>query len=408
MHRPTGKTAALTWWQSESRPVMRQKEIPFTTSAFISAPEKRPARSNRQEPPANSIKALLSWTGKIPSVSIDPGKTAMQDYPSFRTIVEPARSTHTIELHHTLFCAGSCFAENIGSMLISLHADICMNPTGVLYNPFSVCGMIRRIIAGKRYDGNELFESGGFWRSFDHHTRFCEPDKTKCLQAINTAFESARTAIRKTDFCLLTFGTAFVYKIKDRKRIVANCHKLPHNRFERILLTPQEIFEQCCTTFDMLIHIRPDIRIIITISPVRHLRDNPHENCISKSHLFAALHELEKKYGNLSYFPAYEIMMDELRDYRFYEADMTHPNETAVAYIQSRFQKAFLSDRFNNYIRSFTPVLKAVQHRFHTISSEAIAGFATSQLNAIRELEQQYPEIDFSREKEHFKSLCQQ
>ncbi|MBD3346299.1 MAG: hypothetical protein GF401_14685 [Chitinivibrionales bacterium] len=376
-------------------------------SDFMSVSERHHDHSNPPELPANFSKASSLWTAKTLPVWTDMTTKPQECHPLFRTVVPVTSCCKKIDLSHTVFSTGSCFATHIGAMLAEYHASLCMHPTGILYNPASICAMINRVLNHKGYSENELFEYNGLWRSFDHHTQFSAKNKDECLQSINREFDSAIQSLTNADFCIVTFGTAFVYKLCNEKKVVANCHTLPHDHFDRMLLSPGEITEMCSRTFDSLLKHRPDIQLIITISPVRHLRDSVHENCISKSHLFAALHTLEKRYEKLYYFPSYEIMMDELRDYRFYAADMVHPSETAVEYIRSRFQQACMSERFGRFIQSFKPVLQAMKHKIKTTSSDAVSRFAQGQLATLDRLEKEYKEIDLSKEKEYFSSLWQ-
>lgn len=327
--------------------------------------------------------------------------------PLFRSVVPISPCGKKIYLSSTLLSTGSCFAENIGTNLENYKANICINPTGILYNPFSICNMLTRILECNQYSDNDLFEHEGLWRCFDHHSRFASPSKKDTLNTINTKIEQAFEILKNADFLLLTFGTSFVYSLKDSGMVVANCHKLPSNKFNRRLLAPHEIIESCKTILGKIQRLRPDLQVIITISPIRHLRESVHENCVSKSNLFSGVYELEKLIPELYYFPAYEIMMDELRDYRFYQKDMAHPNEEARQYIWLRFREACISESYNEFIDKFESIQRAMKHRIQNPSSDTTKKFVSKQNAIINQLEKDFPETDFSEEKAYFSLLCQ-
>jgi len=184
----------------------------------------------------------------------------------------------------------------------------------------------------------------------DHHSRFSSPTKEECLNAINRQYIAGAESLKNLDVLILTFGTAFVYQLTENGKTVANCHKQPRGLFTRKLLSVEEIVREYKEILGQIYRLRPKCLCIATISPVRHLRDNPHENLVSKSTLACAVHELEKAFPELYYFPAYEIMMDELRDYRFYEKDMAHPNGVAIDYIWEKFVDACVDDKSKRFI----------------------------------------------------------
>lgn len=325
--------------------------------------------------------------------------------PSFRTYVEFPANINKITHNSNIISIGSCFSENIALILKKYLYKISINPTGILYNPFSISKALRRLLSKKQYAKDELFFHEGLWKSFDHHSNFNAATWQKCIKKINSSLNNACQVISHIDTLIITFGTAFAYYNNDNKQIVANCHKLPNNNFARSLLSVDEIIAEYTDLFDQFYKQFPDVNIIITVSPVRHLRDNPHENQVSKAHLLSATYELEKKFAKFYYFPAYEIIMDELRDYRFYKEDMIHPAPITIDYIWERFVDTCISEKSKGFISQYQPVLNAKKHKIKEDNSELAYSFGKKNLEYISSLEKKYPEISFSEDKEYFTSI---
>jgi hypothetical protein len=328
----------------------------------------------------------------------------MTDIPLFRTVVDVPKSPAGIAHGQRILCLGSCFAENIGERLREFRFNACVNPAGALFNPSSIAACLGRLGEARPYNEDELFLDNGLWHSWDHHSRFSGASKEECLGNINEKFSEGIESLRTLDVLILTFGTAFVYQLTENGRIVANCHKQPGNLFTRKLLSVEEIAGECKEILGQVYRARPKCLCIATISPVRHLRDDPHENLVSKSTLACAVHELEKAFPKLYCFPAYEIMMDELRDYRFYEKDMAHPNEVAVDYLWERFVEACMGKKSQEFIKDFEPVKRAMEHRVMKGGRE-VEKFAKIHLEKIGEMEEKYTGIKFDKEREYFSGL---
>lgn len=288
----------------------------------------------------------------------------------FRTVVPCPRMPKPLSHSDSILMLGSCFAENIGFFLQDNLFRVTLNPTGILYNPLSLSCALKRIIEGKVYTEDELFFHDGLWRSFDHHSRFSMPEKESTLSSINKHLLSAHEQTVICDVLIFTLGTAYIYRKTDNGRVVSNCHKLPGSYFERELASVSEIKQGLSSAIEKLLRLRPSLRIVTTVSPVRHLRDNPHENSVSKSHLICALDELQRDFSSVFYFPSYEIMLDELRDYRFYARDMAHPSETAVQYICDRFTDSCLSRESALFIKDYETVRKTFSHSFENSPGE--------------------------------------
>lgn len=320
----------------------------------------------------------------------------------FRTIIPVRENPLKLEVGQRILSLGSCFVENIGQRLRRFHFDIRENPSGVLYNPLSVAHALKRLCCGTVYEQAELFEHQGLWHSFDHHSRFSAPTPAQCLQQINAELERARDMLSRLDVLIVTFGTAWAYFRRDNGALVANCHRLPHDRFERRLLETEEMVTEWHALLSELFAGHEKLNVIATVSPVRHLRDDPHENTVSKARLITALHELESTFPQLYYFPSYEILLDELRDYRFYAPDMAHPSEQACDYIWDRFAAACLSSRAQSLVDHLRPIHKAMAHKIAAPDSPAGRAFAQRQLQKIEETGRLFPEVCIDEEKAHF------
>lgn len=262
----------------------------------------------------------------------------------FRTKIEVSRKLLRLDHSDRMVLIGSCFADNIGGKLAEGHFDCCVNPFGTLYNPLSVGEALRQIV-GRRVYGpadREVFETEGVFHSWMHHTRFSADTAAELTGNINAAISEAHEALRKCKLLIVTLGSAYVYRLKTDGKVVANCHKVKESEFERSRLSVGEVVDEWMPLLGQLRQLNPDMKVMFTVSPIRHKRDGLHANQLSKSVLLLAVDELCQRCPEMClYFPAYEIVMDELRDYRFYADDMVHPSTMAVEYIWERFSEAF-------------------------------------------------------------------
>ena len=268
---------------------------------------------------------------------------------------------------------GSCFAENIGRNLLDLNFEGEKNPFGILFNPSSISYAIRRIIDGKLFVDSDLILHNGLWHSMFHHGEFSFSSKNDALEKINSKIISAKNILPKIDFLIITFGSARVYL--QNGEIAANCHKLPEDLFERKMLTVAEIFSDYQNLFEDLFKINPKLKIILSVSPVRYLRDGAHQNSIDKSTLLLATEQLTQKFENATCFPAYEILLDELRDYRFFADDMLHPSALAEKIIWQKFSECFFTQETKNQIQNIEKLNKMLAHRPLHPDSEEYSGF---------------------------------
>ena len=239
---------------------------------------------------------------------------------------------------------GSCFSENIGQKLFDLKFDVDLNPFGILYNPISIANSLQLLLEKRLFTESDLFQDQSVWNSFYHHSRFSEVNSEAALEKINSRIAYSREFLLKADFLVITFGTSWVYELKETGKVVTNCHKVPAAQFKRFRLEVSEITEVYRELLTELWKFNPNLKVVFTVSPIRHWKDGAVENQVSKATLLLAIDRLLKgpNSKNIAYFPSYELMMDELRDYRFYAEDMIHLSPVAIDYIFERFSKSLI------------------------------------------------------------------
>lgn len=313
----------------------------------------------------------------------------------FPISVFPEKINYT---HSSLFM-GSCFAENIGSLLEKYKFKVQVNPNGILYNPLSIVAALRRYIENDQMKEGDLFFANECWNSWEHHSRFSDPDKQQCLSRINDAINSAHHFLKNAEWLYITFGSAFVYEKNGKK--VANCHKQPQKGFDKKLITASEIIKEYKHLISALKIFNPSLKIVFTISPVRYIRDGVVENNLSKAKLIEAVHFLAGE--NVLYFPAYELMMDDLRDYRFYKADMVHPNEQAIGYIFDKLKATAFSEETHPLFEKIKEILAAKEHKVFYAGSEAHEKFKARYYDRCLDLNSAHPSLDLKEELSFFK-----
>lgn len=262
----------------------------------------------------------------------------------FRTIIPAPQYPFHIENEDTVMLVGSCFSDNMGHYFDTHRFDVCSNPFGVLFNPISIDRALRFMLQPDLFDKNRYFyKYRDLWVSFAHHGRFSKESFEEFEANIDENMERSAEFLRKTRYLFVTFGTAFCYKFIPRDLIVSNCHKIPNHQFDRMRLDVKKIVTQWNSTLALLKEQCPDMKVIFTVSPVRHLGDGAHENALSKSILLLAVEKLVDNETTF-YFPAYEYLMDDLRDYRFYAKDLCHPNDMAVSYLEEKLAESFFTE----------------------------------------------------------------
>lgn len=311
------------------------------------------------------------------------------------------------KLSHTdkILGIGSCFVDEIGNKLKSGKFDIIQNPFGTLFHPVAIENALARIHSNVAYTESEIFNHDEFYFSWDHHTSFNRTSLKGTLDGINSKLEKANEFIQKSNVFILTFGTAWVYRVKQMDLIVANCHKVPAQHFEKNLLSDAQIKSSIRNCFNFILDINPNAHIVTTISPVRHIKDGMVENNISKSKLISNLHDLVPQYNNVDYFPAYELMMDDLRDYRFYKEDLIHPNDMAIEYIWDKFSERYFTEETAVKIRLAERIKTALAHKPMNKGSIGHKTFLYNTLKKIEQIEKNFPMNSFDEEKETLKNL---
>lgn len=322
----------------------------------------------------------------------------------FYTRISIPKAPFTFSYTEQTVLLGSCFVENIGKKLEENKFKTDLNPFGTLYNPSSIAEAIRMLLRPERFTRDDLFRHEGIYHSFSHHSRFSSPSETECLENINTRLFSSADKIREARRMIVTFGTARVYRLKSSGKIVSNCHKLPEKMFDRQLLTVEEIVAEWKSLLLSLWEQIPELKILFTVSPIRHWKDGAHGNQLSKATLLFAIDALQKEFPeHTAYFPAYEIMMDELRDYRFYADDMLHPSSAAVEYIWEQFTGNMLSPDSQSILKEWKDIQKAINHKPFQPESEAYKQFISQTLLKMERLNEKFPYFDMTNEIEMIK-----
>lgn len=299
---------------------------------------------------------------------------------------------------------GSCFTENIGNRMADLKYKVEINPFGILYNPVSIANGLEILLQKKEFTRGDLVQANGLFHSFYHHGRFSGLNEKDTLDKINSSIKQAAVFLRNTDFLFLTFGTAWVYRYRKSGEIVSNCHKIPSGEFERERLSIAEIVERYKQLLSDLKELNPGMKIIFTVSPVRHWKDGAVENQRSKAFLLLAIDELISKSekGFCNYFPAYEIMMDELRDYRYYTEDMIHISETAVNHIWEKFEDCLIEKESRQIAKQVQKIIKAYNHRpFNKYTKEHL-NFVSKMVSEVEHIEKKHKYLKLGEEKQYF------
>jgi hypothetical protein len=322
-----------------------------------------------------------------------------------RTTFNIPSSIHRITYNDPAMFIGSCFATSIGRQFEAGRMPVLINPSGTVYNPVSVCNTLDTITSGRKSDIGDLYNNSGTWISFDHFTDFSSVNPEDILEKINTRSEKALDFISRAKFLFITFGTARVFRFTRSGEIVSNCHKIPASEFTNELLTVEEIIPLWEDQLDRLKALFPELKIIFTISPVRHWKDGAHGNQVSKSVLFLAVEKLLEHPSRPDYFPAYELVMDDLRDYRFYEEDMLHISSLGVDYIWKAFIRCYFDSTTINLWQEISNISRAVSHRIQTDSPVQIRKFAETIISRIDTITSNNTSVDLSNEREYFAGL---
>ncbi|HSZ24473.1 MAG TPA: GSCFA domain-containing protein [Cytophagaceae bacterium] len=313
----------------------------------------------------------------------------------FRTEFTIGVSSTKLNHQNKILTIGSCFSQVIGERLLQNKFDVLVNPFGTIFNPISIFKLLKNALLNDFETIDAAVENHGVWFNYHVHSELYGSTKEVLNSKLKGKLQQVNDVIKQTDFLIITFGTAFIYKLKSTNEVVANCHKVSGNNFDKELLTVKEISNSCIDFIQQANVYNPKLKIILTVSPVRHTKDSILLNSVSKSVLRLACHELSEQFSEILYFPSYEIMMDDLRDYRFYKEDMIHPTEVAENYIWNKFSDAYFEEKTKEIIKEWESVFKALQHKPFHIESAEYRKFLTGTMNRLELLKEK---IDVRKE----------
>jgi GSCFA family len=308
-----------------------------------------------------------------------------------------------IRYRQKIILTGSCFTEHIGNHLIDSKFDVIQNPNGILFDPISVASSLVSYLKPVIYKPEDLFLYNELWQSWNHHGVYSNTSQESVLQKINQSQRSAHDFLKAADWLIITLGSSFKYILKENNKGVANCHRAPANWFSKKLINIDEMLAVQDESIHRMLDFNPGLKIIFTISPVRHIRDGVLENNRSKARLIEVVHQLINKFNHTYYFPAYELVIDVLRDYRFYDKDLVHPNFMATQYVIENFMEHFVQPESRLLAEEIRKLHISRKHRPLHPDTDAHRKFLREQYAKTLELADKYPFLDFHAERDHFK-----
>lgn len=318
----------------------------------------------------------------------------------FRSEFFPKVSDLKIDHKQKIFLIGSCFTEQVGNKLAQHKFRMLQNPHGILFNPASIFRALKDYAEQRKYTASDLFLHNELFGSWNHHTKFSGIDETQVVNGINDSIQQAYEFLKESEWVIITLGSAFVYELADKGGVVANCHKIPTDKFKKRLLGTSETIQILKDMIITVRDIRKDIKVIFTVSPVRHLRDGFIENNRSKAVLINAVHEVT---GNdVHYFPSYELIIDDLRDYRFFAEDLVHPNYAATQYVWEKFLPVYMDDTTLQLMKEIASVELAFKHKPFNPTSQQHKKFLQNFLNKTQELKAEHPYLELEEEIKYF------
>ncbi|KAB1156611.1 GSCFA domain-containing protein [Flavobacterium luteum] len=315
---------------------------------------------------------------------------------NFTTKVSIPESHIPIDYNSNIVSLGSCFAESMAVKFEYFKFQNIVNPFGIIFNPVSIEKVVSRAINHEQFTEKDIFFHNERWHCYEVHSDLSTENKEEFLNTLNSLQQSTHQHITESTHIIITFGTSWIYKLKATNEAVANCHKAPQNQFDKEILSVETITKSIQNTIDLLQKTNPNCTIIFTISPVRHIKDGFVENQRSKAHLITAIHQIiQYPLSIVNYFPSYEILLDELRDYRFYAEDMLHPSQVAIDYIWERFTETWISELSYTMMAEVDSIQKGLAHRPFNPNSESHIKFADKLKMKITKLVSEYPLIKF-------------
>ncbi len=314
----------------------------------------------------------------------------------FRTQIPLSKSNNPIDYNSKVLSFGSCFAENMAEKFDYFKFQNETNPFGIIFNPVSIEKVIERAVHEKEFTEKDVFFHNERWHSFEVHSDLSNSDRQELLETLNKAISETHKQLKEATHIIITYGTSWIYRNLESDEIVANCHKVPQKQFAKELLPVDVIQKSIQNTIDLIQTLNPNVNFIFTISPVRHIKDGFAENQLSKSHLFTGLHStFDFRLSTMNYFPSYEIMMDELRDYRFYAEDMLHPNQVAIDFIWQKFVENYMTSESISIMQEVSEIQKSLRHRSFNPDSEQHQKFLANLQQKINSLGEKWPNIKF-------------
>lgn len=314
----------------------------------------------------------------------------------FRTPIPIPKSNFSIDYNSKIMSLGSCFAVNIADKLDYFKFQNNCNPFGIIFNPVAIENLVERVVSKQFFTENDIFFHNDLWHCFEVHSELSNPDKGAFLKLLNELVVATNQQMTQSTHFLITYGTSWVYRSIETKQIVANCHKVPQKLFTKELLSIECIEKAMQNTIALVQQVNSEIKFIFTVSPVRHIKDGFVENQQSKAHLISAIHATHNsKLITYNYFPSYEILLDELRDYRFYAEDMLHPNTLAIDYIWQRFKETAILETDWAVMEEVEAVQKSLSHRAFNPQSESHQKFLDKLQKRIGKLSSKYPFMKF-------------
>ena len=315
---------------------------------------------------------------------------------NFTTKIHLEKYNHPIDYNSSIMLLGSCFAENMGEKFEYFKFRNVVNPFGIIFNAVSIEKLIHRVVNKIVFTEKDIFFHNDLWHCFEVHSQLSNPNKEEFLSNLNAILELMNQQITSLTHCIITLGTSWVYRNNNSNEIVANCHKVPQKEFTKELVSIEENVK-CIQNIISLVHsLNPVCNFIFTVSPVRHIKDGFVENNVSKAHIISAIHTINHQPSTINYFPSYEIMMDELRDYRFYTEDMLHPSQTAIDYIWIKFFENYINQKEFVTMNQVCEIQRSLKHRPFNPNSQSHQNFLKNLNQKIFELKKSLPNIDFN------------
>ena len=313
----------------------------------------------------------------------------------FRTEIPIEKSQHQINYDARILSLGSCFAQNISEKLSFFKFQNTANPFGIIFNPIAIERIVERSVNQEFYTEKDIFFHNEMWHCFEVHSKLSALSKDLFLENLNHLLKTTFSELQTISHCIITLGTSWIYRNNHSANVVANCHKIPQNQFTKELLSTATISKSIANTINLIESVNEKVRFIFTISPVRHLKDGFIENNVSKSNLITSLFKIIEDNAALDYFPSYEILLDELRDYRFYANDMLHPSQIAIEYIWKKFRESYIQNDLNPILNEIDSIQKSLLHKPFNENSQSHVAFLQKLQSKIEKIAIQFPTIKF-------------